>query len=72
MNYELAQTKPRLNKGPSIASTGGPSSKVGGKLGAGGRKERRGTLGSLEKWLIPLGKDIGHPGTSAQAQGEQE
>ena len=67
-----AQAKPRLSKVPSTASTSGPSTKVGGKLGGGGRKERRGTSGSLEKWLIPLGKNIGHPGTSAQAQGEQE
>ena len=67
-----AQTKPRLGKGPSIVPTVGPSAKVGGKLGGGRRKERRGTLGSLEKWLLPLGKDIGHPGTPTQAQGEQE
>ena len=67
-----AQAKPGLRKVPSTMSTSGPPTRVGGKLGGGGRKEGRRTLGSLEKWLLPLGKTTGHPGTSAQGQGEQE
>ena len=66
-----AQAKPGWRTQPS-RSTSGPPTRVGGKVGGGGKKEGRRTLGSLENWLIPLGKTTGPSGTTGHGQGDQE
>ena len=66
-----ARTKPGLGQRTS-KPTNGPSSKVGGKLVEGNKKEGIRTVGPLERWLLPLGKNTGSSGTSGHGKGDQE
>ena len=45
--------------------------KGGGNKGGGGLRDRKGSVRTLETWLLPLGSQSGHPGLRA-ADGEIE
>ena len=66
-----ARTKPGLGQKTS-KPTNGPSTRVGGKMAGGGRKEGIRTLGPLEKWLLPLGKTTRPSRTTGHDKGDQE
>ena len=62
-----ASIKPRLailrsNLSPRSSPTPGPLLKGGGKKGRGRTRDSRGSVRTLEKWLLPLGSLSGHPG----------
>ena len=65
-----ARTKPGLAaKTPRPVQ--GPSTREGGKKAGGMKKERKKTFGTLEKWLLPLGRNTGPSGTAGHGQGDQ-
>ena len=73
-----ASTKPRLASLRSALSrrsspNQGPLPKGGGKKGKGRVREGKGSIRTLEKWLLPLGSPAGHPdleNTDREGEGE--
>ena len=70
MIYNGARTKPGLAAKTSRPAQR-PSSREGGNIGGGGKKEGIQTLGPLEKWLLPLGRNTGPSRTAGHGQGDQ-
>ena len=66
-----ARTKPKL-EGRKSSPVVGPSSKEGGKMSEGGKKEGKRVFGPLERWLLPLGKSVGPSGNDSHGQEDHE